>query len=143
VKDLPGTRPGANHTTVLFSPDGEWLVAGEQGQYRFWRVGTWEAGLVIPRHHLENKQGTMAFTRDGKVLAVAWSRDLVRLVDASNGQELGTLTNPDPQRITKLCFSPDEDQLAVATENYAIHLWDLRGLRAQLARLGLDWESPP
>jgi hypothetical protein len=85
----------------------------------------------------------MAFTRDGKVLAVAWSRHLVRPVNASNGQELATLTIPDPQRITKLCFSPDEDQLAVATENYVIHLWDLRGLRAQLVELGLDWDSPP
>jgi hypothetical protein len=31
----------------------------------------------------------------------------------------------------------------VATENYVIHLWDLRGLRTQLAKLGLDWDSPP
>ena len=98
---------------------------------------------MIPRHHLENLPGRMAFTRDSKVVALAWSQDLVRLVDTSNGQELATLTSPDPQPITKLCFSPNEDQLAVATENYGIHLWDLRGLRAQLARLGLDWDSPP
>jgi WD40 repeat protein len=143
VKDLPGSRPGANAVTVLFSPDGKWLVAGGQGEYRLWRAGSWEAGLVIPRHHLENQPGQMAFTRDGKVLAVTWSRDLVRLVNASNGQELATLTSPDPQRITKLCFSPDDDQLAVASENRVIHLWDLRGLRAQLAELGLDWDSPP
>jgi WD40 repeat protein len=142
VKELPGSHPGANSATVLFSPDGKWLVAGGQGEYRFWRVGSWEAGLVIPRHHLENQPGNMAFTRDGKVLALAWSRDLVRLVNASNGQELATLTSPGPQRITKLCFSPDDDQLAVASENYVIHLWDLRGLRAQLASLGLDWDSP-
>jgi WD40 repeat protein len=64
-------------------------------------------------------------------------------VDASTGKELATLTNPDPHRITKLCFSPDDGQLAVATENYGIHLWDLPGLRAQLAELGLDWDWPP
>jgi WD40 repeat protein len=102
-----------------------------------------KAAIAVPRHHLKNRPGRMAFTRDGKVLAVAWSRDLVRLVDASNGQELATLTSPDPHRITKLCFSPDDDQLAVATENHVIHLWDLRGLRSQLAELGLDWDSPP
>jgi WD40 repeat protein len=143
VKDLPGSRQHRTRTTVLFSPDGKWLVAGGQVEYRFWRVGSWETGLVIPRSHLENRYGRMAFTRDGKVLAIAWLRDLVRLVDVSNGKELATLTSPDPKPITKICFSPDEKQLAVATDNYVIHLWDLQGLRAQLAELGLDWDSPP
>jgi serine/threonine protein kinase/WD40 repeat protein len=143
VKELPGSRDPPIRTNVEFSPDGKWLVAGGQGEYRFWRVGSWEAGLVIPRSHLENRPGYMAFTRDGKVLAIAWSRDQVRLVNAADGEELATLTSPDPRPITKICFRPDENQLAVAAENYVIHLWDLRGLRAQLAGLGLDWESPP
>jgi WD40 repeat protein/tRNA A-37 threonylcarbamoyl transferase component Bud32 len=141
VTELSGSRPGANGATVAFSPDGQWLVAGGQGEYRLWRVGSWEAGLEIPREQLENHPGRMAFTSDGKVLALAWSRHLVRLVDAASGQELATLTSPDPQPITQIRFSPDEQQLAVATENFVIHLWDLRQLRRQLAELGLDWSS--
>jgi WD40 repeat protein len=146
VKDLSGSWPQPTRASVLFSPDGKWLVAGGQGEYRFWRVGSWEPGLVIPRSHLENRYGRMAFTRDSKVLAVAWLRNLVRLLDVSDGtdgKELATLTSPDPQAITKICFSPDENQLAVATDNDVIHLWDLRELRAQLGELGLDWDSPP
>jgi WD40 repeat protein len=143
VKDLTGSRPQPTRASVLFSPDGKWLVAGGQDEYRFWRAGSWEPGLVISRSHLENRYGRMAFTRDGKVLAIAWLRNLVRLIDMSDGKDLATLTSPDPQAITKICFSPDEKQLAVATDNDVIHLWDLQELRAQLSELGLDWASPP
>jgi WD40 repeat protein len=140
VKDLPGSQPGAGGAGVGFSPDGQWLVVGGQGEYRFWRVGSWEAGLVIPRAHLQTEPGPLAFTSDGRILALAWSRQLIRLVDSASGHELVTLTSPDPQPLTRLCFSPDDQQLAAATENRAIHLWDLRQLRRKLAELGLDWD---
>jgi hypothetical protein len=56
----------------------------------------------------------MAFSHDGSILVLVWSRQLVRLVDPTSGQELATLTAPDPQPISRICFSPDDSQLAVA-----------------------------
>ncbi len=139
VKEFAGSRPGANSTNVFFSPDAQWLVVGGQREFRFFRAGSWEPGLAISRDHLENRPGHLAFTSDGKMMALTWSRQLVRLVDTATGQVLATLTSPDPQPISRLCFSPDDQQLAVATENYAVHLWDLRQLHRELAELGLDW----
>jgi WD40 repeat protein len=139
VTDLSGSRIGDG---VAFSPDSRHLVAGGLSEYRFWHVGDWAPGLVIKRDHRETRPGVMAFSRDGTVLALAWSRQLVRLVDTTSGQELATLTAPDHQPISRICFSPDDSQLAVATENQLIHLWDLRQLRRGLKLLGLDWGKP-
>ncbi len=50
--------------------------------------------------------------------------------------------NPQSSRIITLppCFSPDGGQLAVATHNHAIQLWDLRLIRRQLQEMDLDWD---
>src|SRR5262249_18368810 len=45
-KTLPGSLPGDH---VAFSPDGRWLVVGGVDDYRFYRVGSWQAGPVLPR----------------------------------------------------------------------------------------------
>jgi hypothetical protein len=38
--------------------------------------------------------------------------------------------------------SPDGNRLAVSGPN-VVHLWDLRRIREQLAKLGLNWDAPP
>jgi WD40 repeat protein len=142
VKDFRGRKRGAGVAGVSFSPDSRQLVEGGRREYRIWQTGSWAPGLVIPREHLETTPGVMAFSRDGTILALAWSRHLLRLVDPASGQELATLTAPDPQPISHIGFSPDDGQLAVTTENQLIHLWDLRQLRRGLRALGLDWGKP-
>ncbi len=40
-------------------------------------------------------------------------------------------------------FSPDGSQLVVTThDGPAVHVWDLRAIRKQLARMDLDWDAP-
>jgi hypothetical protein len=39
-------------------------------------------------------------------------------------------------------YSPDATMLAVASVG-TVDLWDLRRLRAELAKLRLDWDRPP
>ncbi len=143
VKHLPTGENQNNGATVTFSPDGRWLVTGAPKGYRFWEVGTWEPRLDVKRERsIEPGLGLMAFSRDGEVLAITSSKQCVRLVNTTTGAELATLTAPDPQPITCLCFSPDGERLAVATDG-AFQLWDVRQLREQLAAMNLDWEQQP
>jgi WD40 repeat protein len=137
---LPGSLPGDH---VAFSPSGRWLVVGGVGDYRFYRVGTWQAGLVVPRDAGESTPGPLAFARDGGVLAIARTLTDVQLIDATTGHALATLRAPEPRQVTWLCFSPTGDRLAVATSGDHVQLWDLRLIRRHLAKMGLDWVQTP
>jgi hypothetical protein len=140
--ELPDNEDHDGSAAIAFSPDGQWLVTGEPTQYRFWRVGTWTPGLTITRQG-PPVHGALAFSRDGRILAICWSYRNVRLMEALTGQEIATLNAPDPISMTWLCFSPDGSQLAAATGTNSVQLWDLRLVRQQLAEMGLDWSSPP
>ncbi len=130
-----------------FSPDGRWLISATQpdaakGAYHFWRVGTWK--LERPLEH----EGTgiaplpPAFTRDGRLMALAIEPDQVLLADASTGRELARLTTSQPVNPTPLAFSPDGTKLVASTNQRTALVWDLRLIRDQLAPLGLDWDAP-
>jgi WD40 repeat protein len=148
VWQLRITDPGS--CRVGFSPDGQWLVTSEQDKYRFWQVGTWAPGLVIPRERLEPGPGPVAFTRDSRMLTIARSAWTVQVIELATEPEtgelsrrgIGILSAPDPQIINSLCFSPDAGQLAVATNNHTIQLWDLRLIRRELAEMNLNWDLP-
>jgi WD40 repeat protein len=135
--------PTSGAAQIAFTPDGRWLVAGSFAEYCFWDVQTGRRGLRIPREQDPTLSGRMAFSRDGRLMALARSQWLVSLIDPANGQELARLEHPDPQLVSALAFSPSGTQLAVATEGHVIQLWDLRRLRQQLAALKLDWDQPP
>jgi serine/threonine protein kinase/WD40 repeat protein len=142
-RDLPGQSRNGQTCFVAFSPDGQWLVTSGAESQRFWRVGTWEPGRVLPRDRTEPSGSPLAFAPDGRLLAVCRSQRLVQLVETTTGRELATLWPPEPAYIADLCFSPDGACLAVAHAARNVCLWDLRAVRARLAELGLDWDFPP
>jgi WD40 repeat protein len=104
-------------------------------------VGSWEPGPVI--RVAASIVIPAAFSRDGGLMAVSDISRTVRLVDPATGREIATLAAPDSGLHTRLCFSPDGSQLAVATETQTIQLWDLRLIRRQLATMNLDWDLTP
>jgi len=137
VRQLPAIR-----AFVGFSPDGKWLVTGGPDAFRFWKVGSWQAGPVFHREHLSQGLGALAFSKDGRILAVAHSAQNVKLIDTDSLKEIAMLSAPDPQLIWDLSFSQDGSLLAAATANHVIQLWDLREIRRRLATMGLDWDLP-
>jgi WD40 repeat protein/tRNA A-37 threonylcarbamoyl transferase component Bud32 len=137
VRELPGTA----YSRVSFTADGKWVVTGTNDAYQFWRVGTWERGLRIPRPG-RNNTGPMAFSADGRMMACMPEPLTVKLLDPNTGAELATLTPPTPTSVEDLCFSPDGTKLAVSTGTAVTYLWDLRLIRRQLREMNLDWDPP-
>jgi eukaryotic-like serine/threonine-protein kinase len=137
---LAATLP-VDQARVAFSPDSEWLVTGTPREYSAWRVGSWELVRRLRRSSAV-WLGRMAFSADGRLLAVADSDRSVQLLDARAFAPVATLTAPDLRLITHLRFNAAGDRLAAATESGPIQLWDLGRIRHELAALDLHWDLP-
>ncbi|HVS35519.1 MAG TPA: hypothetical protein VMS17_08055, partial [Gemmataceae bacterium] len=133
-------------TTAAFcSPDGRWIITSTPDEYCFWDVETWQAGWRIPREQ-EPYPGLLAFTQDGRIMAVELKPGVFGLLDWQTGRILARLEDPTHDRSSYLSFSPDG--CVLATNNgydKAVHLWDLRRIRERLAAMGLagDWPAYP
>jgi WD40 repeat protein len=137
---------------VTFSPDGKWLLAllAEDKGYsiRLWETGSWPEGPRLQASTFSSQGPSFAFAADGQVLAVNQQDTRVRLVDKRQGrigQELAQLEAPDQDgAVSGLAFTPDGSVLAAGKLNSGHpHIWDLRRIRGELVRLGLDWDAPP
>jgi tetratricopeptide (TPR) repeat protein len=128
--------PDQNYTA--FSPDGRWLVSGGPRDYRCWRAGSWEPNWVLPRDQDSRVESApLAFTKDGRWLALARSGQTVQLVDPATGRERAGLSTAEPGAVMSLAFHPDGTRLAVAHAGGPVRLWDLDALDGQLTALGL------
>jgi WD40 repeat protein len=76
------------------------------------------------------------------LLAFSPSINTVQLLDLTTLREVVRLSTPHTQNVNALRFSLDSGSLAVGRDNTLINVWDLRGVRQELARLGLDWKMP-
>jgi tetratricopeptide (TPR) repeat protein len=122
---------------VHFSPDGRWLMTTSP-PCRLWAVGTWREA-----RRFEGMTG-LCFSPDGRLMVVQDAGKVLHLVDAETAQTLAQFESPDPYDANWATFSPDGSRLVVATnDGPAMHVWDLRRIRSQLVRLGLDWNAPP
>jgi eukaryotic-like serine/threonine-protein kinase len=142
----PNDALGDMHFFAGFSPDGRWLVScthSASPAFHFWRVGTWELGLRIVVERSGAAWQRPAFTRDGRMMALAIAPDQMLLADAVTGRELARLTTLEAVAPAPLVFSPDGTKLIAGTNQKTVLVWDLRRVRDQLAPLGLDWVAPP
>src|SRR5207244_4155038 len=102
-----------------------------------WQVGSWEKHRVCAQLNRP-----VAFSPDGRLLA-GETAGRFRLIDLETGRELVQLEDPEQARPAFLTFSPDGSRLLVSSNlGQAVHIWDLRALRAGLADIGLDWDAP-
>ena len=138
VRELPVQR-GAR---AAFSPDGQWLATGDWGEYRVWNLTNWTVHYSL-RREVGGYDGVIAFSPDSRVMAIAFARHTVRLVEPATGLELATLRPPGQLDVGDLVFSADGSRLAIPAGAGPIQLWDLRLVRAELARMNLDWSLPP
>jgi WD40 repeat protein len=134
---------------VAFSPDGRWLAltpsrVNEGGaECSLWRVGTWERAPAFPLDRT-SAPARVAFSDDGRLLAVACTMTDIALLDPDDLHELARLQAPEPLLLEPLRFSPDGGRLAVGMGKAgAVGVWDLRLIWRELADMGLDRGLPP
>ncbi|MFI5454320.1 MAG: sigma-70 family RNA polymerase sigma factor [Isosphaerales bacterium] len=131
---LAGNRASVN--CVAISPTGHWLAAGSAyGDFFVWDLSTTppKGPTLLPtrgKDNIFNNQiHAVAFSHDGKRLAVAGSAKSVDLFDMSGAQpvERGVLPGVD-QEVHSLTFSPDGTTLALAgSKDGSVRLWDVTG----------------
>jgi serine/threonine protein kinase/WD40 repeat protein len=122
-----------NGSLCRFSPDGRWLVTDEMGRGQIHAVDTWELGPSL------GPGKPWDVTTDLAVMGQ--SNGIYRLVELTTGRELARLEDPD--RVTgPAVFTPDGSKLVVNAE-HSLRVWDLRHIRQELTKLGLDWDGPP
>jgi WD40 repeat protein len=132
---------GEQGGSVAFSPDGRWLLVGSGAEYAFHETGSWRKSHVVPRESVNGLVGQSAFSRDGRMLALALTQRIVQIVDPNTGREIVSLTPPSPQNLGWLAFGPHDQTFMAAAAQGEIHIWDLGNLRRELAAMNLDWKD--
>jgi WD40 repeat protein len=82
----------------------------------------------------------IALSRDGRWLAGVVAPIAIGVWDTSNGKRLFVLPS-ERSSIWSLAWSPHRDLLAVGLSDGGIGLWSIERIRAELAKLQLDWRG--
>ncbi|MEV0784966.1 hypothetical protein AB0I52_18715 [Streptomyces sp. NPDC050423] len=119
-KAVTATIPDAAGRPVL-SPDGALLTTTQGTAYRL------PSGTPLPPSRTPGRATALAFSPDGKYLAVGDGSGRVGLWDGRITRRLGELADPDTstsQYVSALAFTPDSRTLAVAGDEGSVQLWD-------------------
>jgi len=138
IKVLP--RDGVY--AAAFTPDDACLITGSLDEYAAWDTHAWTNKWKVPRQNSGGLHARVTLTADGSLGAMTLSGETIRLFDPATGREIATLEAPNPNTISWLQFSPDGARLGVTTQTAAVHTWDLRLIRQELAAMNLDWDAP-
>jgi WD40 repeat protein len=82
------------------------------------------AATFVPQPNHTTRAYSVAFSRDGKILASASWDGTIKLWDTRSGRELRTLAGHG-WGVYKAVFSPDGKQLASASRDGTVKIWDV------------------
>ena len=120
-------------------PDGARVVYNGPGAVVLFEVAS---GRECWRQPFDGLGGLATWSEDGALICVLREGMVPTLLEADTGRVLARLEHPEATTYNSVCFSPQADLLACVSTTHLVHLWNLRLLRAELARLNLDWKQP-
>ncbi len=135
------TLPEADGQTGAWSADGKWILVSKGFESsRLWRTADWKEGPPLPGE-AQGSSRRAAFSPDGRLLAIN-ENHFIWLLRTETGEELCRLEAAELNRFSpSLRFTPDGGTLIVPRLDGSVHLWSITGIRAELAKLGLDWKD--
>jgi RNA polymerase sigma factor (sigma-70 family) len=115
---------------IVFTPDGKTLISGHaDAVVRLWDTASGSLVRAFRAHRgLAEAVSALALSRDGRALATTINSHIdgdhaVRLWDTATGKPL--VRHPGPEQgIGRVVFSPDSKQVATASWEGAIHVWE-------------------
>jgi eukaryotic-like serine/threonine-protein kinase len=129
-------------TWVDFTPDSRALVVARGDEFVFWDLQTLQPIRRLSRD-ITQFPGHVAFSSGGRLMALEMAPAVIHLKEAATGRTVAKLEDPYGDRATWQDFTPDGTQLVVVSKfASAIHIWDLRIIRARLKEMNLDWDWP-
>lgn len=111
-------------TAIAFAPDGTLASASIDRTVRFADPLTGDALRVIGT---TTTPLSLAFSPNGKLLAIGGADPAVKVLDATNGWPLATLTG-HAEQVLDVAFSRDGGTLATASADETVRLWDVGGV---------------
>ena len=118
------SQPQSEQYSVRFSPDGNTIYgSGADNRIRKWEVVSKTTQIINPllisRFAHEGVITSMAISTDGRALATAEDKGILKIWDASRVREIDALDTGE-DRATCFAFMPDGGELIVATSNGSV-----------------------
>mgnify|MGYP001264933902 CR=1 FL=1 len=110
-------------TSIAISPDWSVMASGSWDNHTMlWDI---ERNVLLKTLELTGYVLGVAFSPDGRWLALSTSEAIIQLRDAKSGEVLQTRAL-NPSRLNHVSFSPDVRWLASSLGDKAIQLWDVQ-----------------
>jgi eukaryotic-like serine/threonine-protein kinase len=131
------------HTSAFFTPDSRTLIISRGDELSFWDIGTLQLTRRLTRDAAAHP-GHVAFSPDGRLMAMEMAPAVIHLKEVATGRTVAKLEDPHGDHRPALAFTPDGTQLVAVLSMLApaVHVWDLRAIRARLKEMNLDWDWP-